>query len=128
MVFANNYKNHCFHPLSFVFGVEESEDEPLHLEAQEEDLGVDSRQIKSGRRRRSAWGKRKHAATAEATAYRIVSYHRALPWDDENEKMLYMFSSIFFKTYPPNTHTFVCSAFFCDIFFAGHCRQVWGAP
>lgn len=82
LVFANNHKTNCFHPLSFVFGAEESEDGPLHLEAQEEHPVVDSRQQKAGRRRRGAWGKRKHAATVESTAYRMVSYRSALPCED----------------------------------------------
>lgn len=57
-----------------MIGEEESEDEPLHMEAEEEreHQGVVFRKLEGGRRRRGAWGKRKHAATAEATAYRIV--------------------------------------------------------
>lgn len=44
------------------------------MEAEEErdQQRVDFRKLKPGRRRRGAWGKRKHAATVEAIAYRIV--------------------------------------------------------
>lgn len=109
MVFVNNYKNNCFHSLPFVFGVEESEDEPLHLEAQDEDPGVDSTQHKAGRRRRGAWGRRKHAATVEAAAYRIVSCHTAM--GTTKMKKCYTCSLPFFSnTHTFTHHTFVCSA------------------
>lgn len=57
-----------------MIGDEESEDERLQMEAEEErdHQGVDFRKLEAGRRRRGAWGKRKHAATVEAAAYRIV--------------------------------------------------------
>lgn len=53
---------------------EESEDERLHMEAgdEREHQGADFRKLQVGRRRRGAWGKRKHAATVEGNAYRIV--------------------------------------------------------
>ncbi len=52
----------------------ESDDERLHMAAEEEreHQGVDFMKLKVVRRRRGAWGKRKHAATVEANAYRIV--------------------------------------------------------
>lgn len=52
-----------------------TEDERLQKEAEEEreHHGAEFRKLEAGRRRRrGAWGKRKHAATVEATAYRIV--------------------------------------------------------
>ena len=62
-------------------GEEESEDERLQMEAEEasEHQGVDFRKLKAGRRRRGAWGKRKHKSTVEATAYRIVCMTLVLP-------------------------------------------------
>lgn len=57
-----------------MIGDEESDDGRLQVEAEEEreHQDVDFRKLEAGRRRRGAWGKRKHAATVEATAYRIV--------------------------------------------------------
>lgn len=57
-----------------MIGEEESEDELLQMEAEEErkHQGVDFRKLETGRGRRDAWGKRKHAATVEANAYRMV--------------------------------------------------------
>ncbi len=63
-----------FFLLRFMIGVEESKDERSQMEAEEEreHQGVDFRKLSAGRRKRGAWGKRKHAATVEGTAYRIV--------------------------------------------------------
>lgn len=57
-----------------MIGEEEIEDERLVLEAEQERQhpGVDFRELKACRSRRGAWGKRIHAATVEAAAYRIV--------------------------------------------------------
>nr|XP_046252100.1 mitotic apparatus protein p62-like isoform X2 [Scatophagus argus] len=58
----------------------ECEDECLHEEAEEkrEHQGADFRKQEASRRRRGAWGKRKHAATVEANAYRIAGLGRPL--------------------------------------------------
>lgn len=68
------YKSITGFLLCFTIGDEESEDGRLHMEAEEEreHQGVDFGKLEAGRRRRGAWGKRKHAATVEAAAYRIV--------------------------------------------------------
>lgn len=57
-----------------MIGEEDSEDERFVSEAEQETEhpGVDFRELKVGRSRRGAWGKRIHAATVEAAAYRIV--------------------------------------------------------
>lgn len=67
----------AFLVLIYVFcypGEEESEDEHLQANAEkvikQEKTG--SGNLEAIRRRRSAWGKRKHAATVESIAYRIV--------------------------------------------------------
>lgn len=64
-----------------MLGEVEGEDGPLHSEAGEEreHQRVDFRKLEASRRRRGAWGKRKHAATMETTAYRIVWHTSALP-------------------------------------------------
>lgn len=61
-------------------------DGPLHMEAEEEreHQRVDFRKVEAVRRRRDAWGKRKHAATVEATAYRIVRHSSVLPCKHAN--------------------------------------------
>lgn len=62
----------CFSALRFC--EEESEDARVQVEAQEEreQQRIVFTKLAAGRQRRGAWGKRKHAATVEATAYRIV--------------------------------------------------------
>lgn len=67
-----------FFPLCFVWchlAGEESEAERVRMETEEErdhQQRADFRKLEPGRRRRGAWGKRKHAATVESAAYRIV--------------------------------------------------------
>lgn len=60
--------------LCLMFGEEEGGDERVQMEAEEEreQQREDFKHLQAGRRRRGAWGKRKHAATVETFAYRIV--------------------------------------------------------
>lgn len=65
-----------------MIGDEVSEDE-VEAKEEREHQGVDFRKLEAGRSKRGAWGKRKHAATVEATAYRIV-WHLILPCNHRN--------------------------------------------
>ncbi|XP_025757309.1 putative DNA helicase INO80 [Oreochromis niloticus] len=66
--------------VSGAHAVEESEDEHLQANAEkvikQEKTG--SGNLEASRRRRSAWGKRKHAATVESIAYRIAGLGRPI--------------------------------------------------
>lgn len=60
-----------------MFSEEENEDEHFIMEAEEEkeQQRTDFTKLVAGRQKRGTWGKRKHAPTVEAKAYRIVRPH-----------------------------------------------------
>ncbi|XP_044207395.1 extracellular matrix protein 2 [Thunnus albacares] len=68
------------HVSGTTFPAEESEDEHLQVEAEEErkQQRIDFTKMEAGRQKRGAWGKRKHAPTVEANAYRIAGLGRPL--------------------------------------------------